>query len=70
MPRADYLFDGDSDWLNCMVHRDSSMPNLTWKFVPRGKKWNGDLEEGKYKMKLHMKGRKLFMGLNCEEVGE
>ena len=53
-----------------MAHRDANLPHLTWKFVPRGKKWNGELEEGKYKMKLHFKGRKLFMGLDCDEVGE
>ena len=28
------------------------------------------MEEGKYKIKLNLKGRKLFMGLNSEDVGE
>ena len=53
-----------------MVHRDPGMPSLVWKFVPRGKKWKGEVEEGKYKFKLHIKGRNLFMGLDNEKVGE
>ena len=70
MPRADQLFEDDSQWLNCMVHKDPNMPNLTWKLVARGMKMGGDLNEGTYKMKLHLKGRMLFMGLDCEVVGD
>lgn len=70
MQRADQLFDGDSNWLNCMVHRDSNMPRLNWKTLQRGQETQGVVQSGVYKLKLHLQDRKLFMALNAEEAAE
>ena len=71
MPRADQLFKEDSKLLNCMVHKDPSMENLTWELVAIGKLMSGlAITTGSYNIKLYGTTKNLYMGLDRTLVDE